>query len=139
MNIMESIVPALFLILIPIAGAVLLALFYLKTIRKISKRREKSKFVAYIFEYLFLNFAFLIGSFSGLAVSTFLNRRIFQFEIFDRLLPNDIVVWYGFGPGFTPQFLTYWRWVFYFWLFACPVLFLVNLKNKRTQSPQKVF
>lgn len=64
----------------------------------------------------------LTGAWAGVLVSCEVNRVIFNWKVLSQALPSGIYLWYGFGPGLTPQFASYWIYVRAIKLAAWPLL-----------------
>ena len=128
---LQTIIPPIYFIAIPVLAATLLAFPAIAVIRFFHKKYEPFWFhdlLFHTFGFGFLATTIMVGSFCGLIFSTFLNRKVFQFEFFQELLPNGILVFYGYGPVFTPQFFVYWKYVLLFWMIATPAAYLLSLK-----------
>ena len=62
------------------------------------------------------------GAWGGLILSCAINRFVFDWKVLEAVLPSGIYLWYGFGPGLTPQFAEYWIYVSVAKLLAWPLL-----------------
>lgn len=70
----------------------------------------------------------LTGAWGGLILSCAINKYAFDWKVLQEVLPSGIYLWYGFGPGLTPQFASYWHYVSVVQLLAWPVLTLIAWK-----------
>jgi hypothetical protein len=70
----------------------------------------------------------LTGAWFGVLVSCEINRVFYNYEALSSVLPSGIYLWYGFGPGLTPQFEDYWRFVRVAKLVAWPLFVFLSLR-----------
>jgi hypothetical protein len=113
------------LIWIPVFAALSLAVFPLFFVNRASRSLRPSWL--WILSFLVIGVSFLVGALGGLLGSIQINRVVFDYRILEEALgPNGILVWYGFGPGLTPQFISYWQYTFLVLLIAMPALTFLN-------------
>ena len=77
----------------------------------------------------------LTGAWFGVLLSCEINRVFFDYEVLSRVLPSGIYLWYGFGPGLTPQFSSYWAYVTAVRLAAWPALVFLSWRFQRVPKP----
>jgi|GEM_PF-6671033 len=101
----STFLPSILLIWIPVFFAGVLGLISLPLGNLFYKRFEPGVF--YFISAGILGIALCVGLFLGLIFAIFINRTVFDYQILSTVLPSGVILWYGFGPWFTPQFLSF--------------------------------
>ncbi|MES3036273.1 MAG: hypothetical protein V4736_00075 [Bdellovibrionota bacterium] len=73
-----------------------------------SNRVMKSSDISFIVvNALIIELAVIMGAIVGLVLAIKIDGLFFDHEILQTALPGGTFLWYGFGPGMTPQFQSY--------------------------------
>jgi len=101
----------LLLVLMPGLFSVTIAYAAVLLMRRIALLVRINRFLYFFVQSCVLVFFLALGSILGLLFSLQINRIIFGYRALTEALPSGVYLWYGFGPGLTPQFASYWRFV----------------------------
>ena len=128
---------SMLLIYIPIVFAIVVSLFSAWLFRKSKHYMRGSAFGFALSNLFIIGFSLFIGSLLGLLVSLQINRLFFNYKVLEPALPNGLYLWYGFGPGPTPQFMSYWIYVEIICLVALLSLTILNFKGRNNFNLSK--
>jgi small-conductance mechanosensitive channel len=129
---------SILLIFLPVIVAVGVSLLSSQLIRG-TKFFARTGTVSFAFVILVvLGASLFVGSLLGLLLSLQINKIVFDYKVLESVLPSGVFLWYGFGPAPTPQFMSYWVYVYLVCLVALSALTLINFKfrTSRLDSPK---
>lgn len=125
--------PSLFLIYLPILVALSVGFFTFSFFKNSAFFVRSNAVWFAVSNFIIHGLSLFVGGSLGLLLSIQINRFYFDFKVLEAALPNGVIVWYGFGPAPTPQFMSYWVYVQFTCFVAFVGLVVLSYRDRRKQ------